>query len=206
MQKRPKSENETDLGQIKKSMEKPGKDLIKNITVAAALVIGVIALRCGAVPGLEQAADVVVSAMNRDLLEDDRLGKLSFVSALFPEAALVFGEQTDTAYFQGSEVIHAWSEDEPYLLVKKDNGSIGAIQAGQVLEVRRESGGTWAVTVGDQREQTVYGNLKSASVLEGDSIDKEAEIGQAAAGGCVSVEMRSNGISIAPSGRQVSGR
>lgn len=198
MKNRPEYGTESELMPLSKCARKHGRNLTKNMTVAAALVISVVTLRCGAFPGLNQATDVVVSALNKDLLDDDRLGKLSFVSAMFPEAALVFGEQTDNSLFREDEILHAWSEAEPYLLVKCDTDFVPARTAGQVTNVRRESGGTWAVTIGDSRECVVYGDLQAVIVSEGEAITSGEALGYAKPEQAVSLEVRSDGVSVDP--------
>ena len=70
---------------------KPGERLLKNLAVAAALVLCAVTLRTGAIPTLNEATDAILTAATDQSLLDDQLGKLSFVSKLFPEAVLVAG-------------------------------------------------------------------------------------------------------------------
>lgn len=68
-----------------------GEELLKNMGVAAALVLCAVAVRSGEWTDA-QWTDTVLTAATGDMLLDDQLGKLTFVSSLFPEATLVFGE------------------------------------------------------------------------------------------------------------------
>ena len=68
--------------------------LLKNLSVAAALVICAVAVRSGSLENADWS-DAVLTAATGDTLLDDQLGKLTFVSSLFPEATLVFGENTE---------------------------------------------------------------------------------------------------------------
>ena len=88
------------------------EELLKNLAVASALVLCTVALRSGAIPAASTMTDAVLAAATGDSLLDDSLGKLSFISAIFPEATLVFGETIQESLavpVSGGSVVHAWS-------------------------------------------------------------------------------------------------
>ena len=66
--------------------------LLPNLAIASALMLCAVALKTGAIPPLTDAVQSVMSAATDDSLLNGDLGKLSFVSSIFPEASLVFGE------------------------------------------------------------------------------------------------------------------
>lgn len=87
---------------------RPGEQLLRNMAVAGALLICAVTLRSGALPSLSPAADAVLTAATDDSLLNDSLGRLSFVSSLFPEATLVFGAMDDALALpvSGGMVVH----------------------------------------------------------------------------------------------------
>ena len=87
-------ETKSQVEWIEPEKKRIGESFYKNIAVASALVLCAVTLRTGAIPPLNDAADAVLTAATDQSLLDEQLGKLSFVSALFPEATLVFGESS----------------------------------------------------------------------------------------------------------------
>jgi len=75
-----------------KTPKKPWQErLLPNLAIVSALML-CLALKTGAIPPLTDAVQSVMSAATDDSLLNGDLGKLSFVSSIFPEASLVFGE------------------------------------------------------------------------------------------------------------------
>lgn len=176
--------------------------LLKNLGLAAALVLCAVTLRTGAIPALDPAADVILTAATDDSLLDEQLGKLSFVSALFPEAVLVFGENTIPTLANPVEieqVTHAWSEQEPYTAWAADGGVVTAAAAGEVTAVYHANGGERIVSVlGEDGYSCLYSNLEYIGVQIGDAVAVGDVIGQLQAGQDLVFEVRRNGISIDP--------
>ncbi|MGN0764604.1 MAG: peptidoglycan DD-metalloendopeptidase family protein [Aristaeellaceae bacterium] len=181
---------------------KPGEELLKNLAVASALVVCALALRSGAVPSLTQPTDAVLAAVSGDTLLDEQLGKLSFVSALFPEATLVFGEQTADALIMpvsGAAVAHAWSEAEPYISWSCASGQVVSSLNGEVSGVYHGNDEERIVQVtADSGLSCLYGNLASAAVAAGDAVQAGDVLGTLLPGAECVMEVRRNGYSVDP--------
>ena len=175
---------------------------VKNLSVAAALVLCAVALRTGAVPALDKTTDAVMTAATDQSLLDEQLGKLSFVSALFPEAVLVFGEsatsQLDLPVSAGT-VIHAWSEAEPYMSWRTNATSVTASSDGEVIGVYHGNGDERLVQIaGYDGLSCLYGNLDEVLVQTGDAVAAGAVIGMLLPGEDFVFEVRREGRSIDP--------
>ena len=68
--------------------------LLKNLSVAAALVICAVAVRSGSLENADWS-DAVLTAATGDTLKHAQVAKLTYVSSLIPEATLVFRETTE---------------------------------------------------------------------------------------------------------------
>lgn len=179
-----------------------GEALIKNMAVSAALVLCAVTLRAGTVPPLDGAADVIMTAATDNSLLDEQLGKLSFVSALFPEAILVFGESgrdTLATPVSGGVVVHAWSDAEPYMSWRTADQKVTAASAGEVIGVYHGNGDERLVQVlGNDGLACLYGNLADVAVQTGDAVTAGTVIGTLLKGEDFVFEVRRNGLSIDP--------
>lgn len=176
--------------------------LLKNMGVAAALVLCAVALRTGSLPALDPAADVVLTAATDNSLLDDQLGKLSFVSALFPEAVLVFGEQSSITLeppVRMEQVTHAWTEQEPYTAWEAGGEAVVASADGEVTGVYHGNGEEKNVWIKGKDGMTcIYGNIKEAAVRTGDAVNTGDLIGHLLPGKDFVFEVQKNGISVDP--------
>lgn len=181
--------------------KRAGEQLLRNMSVASALLICAVALRSGALPELSPAADAVLTAATDDSLLDDQLGRLSFVSSLFPEAALVFGAQDDTLALpvSGGVVVHAWSESEPYMAWQTNSAVVTSASAGEVIGVYHGYGEERLVQVlGEDGLACLYGNLAQVNVMTGDAVAAGDPIGTLLTGADAVFEVRRDGMSIDP--------
>lgn len=183
--------------------KKPGEELMKNMAVASALVLCAIALKGGALPSMTDAADAVIASVSDDTLLDDQLGKLSFVSKLFPEATLVFGQSQPgqlSLPVSGGVVVHAWSEAEPYLSWRTSTSQVCSASGGTVMGVYHGADEERLVQVMNEQGVTcVYGNLREALVETGDSVQAGDQIGELMPGKDCLFELRVDGRSVDPS-------
>lgn len=179
-----------------------GEAMVKNLAVSAALVLCAVTLRTGALPALNDATDVVMTAVTDNSLLDDQLGKLSFVSALFPEAVLVFGESAAAELampVSGGVVVHTWSEAEPYMSWRTNGSQIMAASNGEVIGVYHGNGDELLVQVmGTDGLSCLYGNLSRVSVQTGDAISCGDLLGELMTGEDFVFEVRRNGRSVDP--------
>ncbi|MBQ8555195.1 MAG: M23 family metallopeptidase [Clostridia bacterium] len=178
-----------------------GEALLKNMAVASSLVLCAVALRTGELPVLSEVTDIVMTAVTDDSLLDEDLGKLSFVSSLFPEATLVFGESGGDLSLpvSGGAVVHAWSESEPYMSWRTDSSVVTSASSGEVIGVYHGYGDEHLVQVmGDDGLSCMYGNLAEIAVSTGDWINSGDTIGTLLAGSEFVFEVRRDGMSIDP--------
>ena len=177
-------------------------ELLKNMGLASALVLCAVLLRSGALPALDPAADVVLAAATDHSLLDDQLGKLSFVSALFPEAVLVFGEQSAVSLVPPTDleqVTHAWSEQEPYTAWETGGEVVSAAADGEVVGVYHGNGDEQIVKVTSTDGVTcIYGNLERVNVRTGDAVCAGDMVGSLLPGTDFVFEVQKNGVSIDP--------
>ncbi len=180
---------------------KPGERLLKNLAVASALVLCAMALRTGAVPPLNDATDAILTAATDQSLLDDQLGKLSFVSTLFPEAVLVFGESSTelAAPVSGGMVVHAWSAAEPWLSWRTTASAVTASAGGEVVGVYHGLDDELMVQIeGTDGIRCTYGNLYQVNVQTGDAISAGDVIGTLGPGEDFVMEVYRNGRSVDP--------
>lgn len=178
-----------------------GEQLMRNMAVAAALMICAVTLRSGALPSLTPTADAVLTAATDDSLLDDQLGRLSFVSAMFPEAALVFGGMDNSLALpvSGGAVVHAWSAQEPWMAWQTSNRTVVSAADGEVVGVYHGNGDERLVQVmGVDGVACLYGNLAEASVSAGDAVAEGDPIGTLMTGADAVFEVRRDGVSIDP--------
>ena len=179
-----------------------GDHLMRNLATASALVLCAVALRQGALPGTGSAVDAVMTAVTDNSLLDDTLGRLSFVSSLFPEATLVFGEQhypTLGIPVSGGTVVHAWSESEPYTTWRSSSRTIASSLSGEVIGVYHGEGEELLVQVmAEDGLACLYGNLSKVNVAMGDAVQVGDTLGTVIAGEDCVMELRRDGVSIDP--------
>lgn len=179
-----------------------GEELMKNLGVAAALVLCAVALKSGAIPSARDATDAVLASVSDDTLLDDHLGKLSFVSRMFPEATLVFGESSLkplTVPVSGGMVVHAWSEEEPYTAWRTGHREVYAAGSGVVMGVYHGENEERLVQVrGEDGLSCLYGNLLHAEVQTGDQVEAGKLLGILMEGEDCVFEVRCDGISVDP--------
>lgn len=179
------------------------EELTKNMAVAAALLICVVALRNGALPGSDGLMEAVLTATTGDTLLDDQLGKLTFVSTLFPEATLVFGEaHTDADILMpvtGAEVVHAWSETEPYTAWQAAEKMVYSAIGGEVMGVYHGENEELIVHV--QRDDglaCLSGNMGKVLVSAGEAVEEGALLGYLREDAVCWFEVRQDGWSVDP--------
>lgn len=180
---------------------RPGERLMRNLTIAAALLICAVTLRSGALPELSGAADAVLTAATDDTLLDEQLGRLSFVSSIFPEAALVFGSSDGSLAMpvSGGAVVHAWSQAEPYMSWLTESETVMSAASGEVIGVYHGNGDERLVQVlGEDGMACLYGNLGEVSVRTGDAVSAGDSLGTLMTGAEFVFEVRRDGMSIDP--------
>lgn len=187
---------------IETATKRPADRFLKNLAVASALVLCAATLRTGAIPPLNETSDVVLTVATDQSLLDDQLGKLSFVSSLFPEAVLVFGEVDAelTMPVSGGVLVHAWSEAEPYMSWNTNSRQVNSSADGEVIGVYHGNGDERLIQVmGNNGVSVLYGNLADVNVETGDMVFGGDKLGTLLADKEFYMEVRRDGRSVDPS-------
>ena len=177
-----------------------GEKLARNCAFVGILTLMVVGVRNAQLPSGQTVITAVQEMIDADW--DSSLGKISFVSNLLPESMAVFFESDLQAELTApcfGSVVHAWSETEPYLGYNADNGSVYAVSAGQVMSVAHGLEEERVVRVRHENGlESLYYNLGSVSVREGDEVTAQTCLGTALAGQQALVEVRRAGRAINP--------
>lgn len=148
----------------------------------------------------EGSISAVMSHLDGGFEYDDTLGRLQFVSNFLPESAMVFltssDAQVEIAKPTGGEIVHAWSEAEPWIEYGS-SGTVSVCQAGEVMTVVRNRQDEYTVRVmHDSGCESIYSGLTSVQVSESDAVLMGQMIGTA--GGNAAFEWRRDGLSVQP--------
>jgi len=185
---------------VKPSKKSFAERLTRNVAVAAALLLCAVAVRNAALPQAKDVFTAITDSVTMDL--DESLGKLTFVSNLLPESALVFWNSNETvtvsAPVQG-DIVHAYNEDEPYIALLGLSSDVRVAADGEVMNVAHGDGEERVVRIRHEDGlETLYGNLMECFVSEGDQVYESDIIGETAQKQPVFFEVRRNGRSVDP--------
>lgn len=174
--------------------------LTRNVAVAAALLLCVVAVRNASSPETVDVFQAIQQSMTLDLNES--IGKLTFVSNLLPETALVFWNSSPTisvmAPVQG-DIVHVWHEAEPYIALMGASEDVRAAADGEVMNIAHGDGEERIIRIRhDNGLETMYGNLEESLVSEGDQVYEGDIIGNTIKSQPVLFELRQDGRSIDP--------
>lgn len=177
-----------------------GERLARNLALAGMLVLTVTAVRNAQLP----TGQTVLTSV-QDMIDsnwDESLGKISFVSNLFPETVSVFFATSPQAVLTApcfGTIQHKWTAGEPYLGYDHTDGKVYALSAGQVMSLAHGMDEERIIRVRQEDGlETLYYNLASVHVAEGDQVTAETCLGEALADRQVVVEVRREGRAIDP--------
>ena len=177
-----------------------GEKLARNCAFAGMLTLMVVGVRNAQLPSGRTVLTAVQEMIDANW--DSGLGKISFVSNLLPESMAVFFESDLSAELTApcfGPVVHAWSETEPYLGYGADNGKVYAVSAGQVMSVAHGLEEERIVRLRHEDGlESLYYNLASVNVREGDEVNAQTCLGTTLAGRQALVEVRRAGRAIDP--------
>ena len=137
---------------------------------------------------------------------DDSVGKLSFVNALLPESIqAVWNAETNIEVFSpvNGEIVHAWSRKEPYVLMNSSLRNVRAAEDGEVMSIAHGPDEERIVRIRHENCETLYGNLASTTLQEGDLVYAGDIFGQLMDGRALSFELRVDGRSVDPQGHMM---
>ncbi len=190
-----------DADRVSSHKKRFGEKLARNLALAAMLVLTVAAVHNAELPSGQTLLAAVQEMIDPNW--DESLGKIRFVGNWFPETVAVFFESDPqmelTAPCFGS-VSHAWSDDEPYVGYASSDRNVYAAADGQVMSVAHGMNEERIVRVRhDDGLETLYYNLSSVSVREGDAVTASTCLGQRLPYEEALIEVRRAGRAIDPS-------
>lgn len=178
--------------------------LARNLAVVGVLFALVVAVRSA---GTEQAQSVFGALKETAGMQwDDSVGKLSFVNALLPESIqAVWNAETNIEVFSpvNGEIVHAWSRKEPYVLMNSSLRNVRAAEDGEVMSIAHGPDEERIVRIRHENCETLYGNLASTTLQEGDLVYAGDIFGQLMDGRALSFELRVDGKSVDPQGHMM---
>lgn len=171
--------------------------LTRNAMVGALVLLFVMALSVGS------TGNSLLTAVKQSLDEDwdEQLGKLTFVSAMMPDAMQVFfPSPVDTLVAPCfGTIVHAWSEDEPYVGYGVHEKKVYPAMSGEVIGIGHGDGEERVLKLShDNGLETVYYNLLLTSVAVGDAVTVDSPLGEVLPSSAVLFEVRRDGIAIDP--------
>lgn len=179
-----------------------GEKLARNLALTSMLALTIAAVHNAALPSGQTLLAAVQEMI--DPAWDESLGKIRFVSNWFPETVAVFFESDPQTAFIApcfGGISHAWSEAEPYVGYVSSDQSVYAAAEGQVMSVAHGMNEERIVRVRhDDGLETLYYNLASVSVREGDRVTASTCLGQRLPREDALIEVRRAGRAIDPSG------
>ncbi len=178
-----------------------GERLVRNLALAGMLVITIAAVRNAELPNGKTVLTAIQEMIEGDW--DGQLGKINFVGRFLPETVAVFFESTPDAELTApcfGSLTHGWTEREPYLGYEGDDTRVFAAAAGQVMSVSHGPDEEYILRVRhDDGLESLYFNLASTAVVEGDRVTTATCLGKSLPGGCF-IEVRRAGRAIDPTG------
>ncbi len=179
-----------------------GEKLARNMALAVLLLLTVVSVRNAELPTGETVLTAVQEMIDSDW--DEHLGKIDFVSNMFPETVSVFFDTAPAASLSApcfGLVSHAWTRDEPYIGYKSDDGKVYAAGKGQIMSLAHGPMEERIVRIRhEDGVETLYYGLDHVSVHEGDQVTDKTCIGTVKAGLDAAVEVRRAGVPVDPTG------
>ncbi len=186
----------SDMRYVPPDKPRAGERLSRNCAIVGLALLFLLGVRNAELPSGETIMTAVRDITNADWT--DGLGRITFVSALFPETVSVFFEQPPalSTPCMGQRT-HAWRWDEPYLAYDTD-GAVKAALDGTVTAIGHGDGEERIVRVRHSNGyETVYYNLETTPVSIGDTVSAGDVIG-IPLDNAVFFELKRDGISIDP--------
>ena len=172
--------------------------LLKNLAVSCGLMLVILAVRTAAQPESQSVFSALETGMNAEW--DESIGKLSFVNALLPEEIRQVWSEADTLPVLSpvtGQVVHAWTENEPYLEILADGTDVRAVADGEIMSIAHGMGEERIVRVRHaDGTEALYGNLQQCYHDVGDPVFAGDPFALLMEGKPLAFEFRKNGRSV----------
>ncbi len=173
--------------------------LMRNFAIVGVLVLVLIAMKNTTSPEAQSVFSAIQETSG--MKWDESLGKLSFVNTLLPDEIQEVWNETyaiDAMVPLNGMLIHAWSQQEPYLLLSSGENAVYAAADGEVMSVAHGVNEEKIVRIRHENYETVYGNMENCAVEAGDIVKQGEIIGKLFADHPLAFEMRYEGRNIDP--------
>lgn len=174
--------------------------LLRNFFVVALLTLLLSAIHNEQLP----SGNTVMTAVQEiiDTPWDESLGKISFVSNMFPDVAAVFFSDAPTLDLIApcmGEAINTWTKATPYLSYMNADLKVYAPGNGQIMSIAYGERDEKVIRIRhtDGIESIIYG-LSSLYVQEGNSVTCSTIIGEGRSNTTTILEMRKDGVPFDP--------
>lgn len=179
------------------------EQLGKNLVVVGCLFMVVVAVKNTETPQAQSVFQTLQTSAGMEW--DETVGKLSFVHSLLPQQIQeVWKQEESIAVFTPvkGDVIHAWSREQPYVMIQTKVSDVRAAADGEVMSIAHGLDEERIVRVRhDDSSEAIYGNLSSCHVEVGDRIYAGDVFARILDGEPLAFELRVDGRSIDPSGK-----
>ena len=172
--------------------------LVRNLAVVGGLVLVLIAVRNSTLPQAQSVFGMLQDSAGMQW--DESVGKLTFVNSILPKGIReVWNESPALNVFApvNGEIVHAWSQSEPYLLLEGTISDVRASADGEVMSVAHGMDEELILRLRHQDgTESIYGNLKNCWVEIGASVSAGDIIGTLLDEKPLAFEVRVDGRSV----------
>jgi len=171
--------------------------LVRNLAVVGGLVLVLVAVRNSGAPQAQSVFSALQSSAGMQW--DESVGKLSFVNSILPEEIReVWNETAVQAVFApvSGEIVHAWSHEEPYLLLDGETRDVRASESGEVMSIAHGMEEERIIRIRHENGmESIYGNLEQCYVEVGAMVSAGDIIGSLGKQQPLAFEIRVDGRS-----------
>lgn len=176
---------------------------VRDLMVVGCLFLVVAAVRNVSTPENQSVFSAIQASAGMEW--DESVGKLSFVNAIFPSGIrAVWNENADVAVLSPvlGEVVHAWSQAEPYVMLQTSLRDVRASADGEVMSIAHGMDEEKIVRIRhDDQTETLYGNLEACYAEVGDRVYAGDVFAELLDGMPLAFELRIDGRSVNPEGK-----
>lgn len=177
-----------------------GDRLLRDLAVAGGLMLVVLAMRSAGTPQTQSVFATLQEAASMEW--DESLGRLSFVSDLLPQGVQAVWSEREAVQVLAplvGETVHTWTQAEPYVEVLGAVTDVRAVADGTVMSVAHGLNEERIVRIRhDDGLESVYGNLLTCYLSEGDEVRAGDIFARLADGAPLAFELRRDGRSFDP--------
>lgn len=178
------------------------ESLGRNLVVTGCLFMVVVAVKNTQLPQTQSVFSALQASAGMEW--DESVGKLSFVNSLLPQGIqTVWNAEAATSVFSplNGNVVHAWSREEPYVMIAGKVSDVRAAADGEVMSIAHGLDEERIVRIRhDDESESLYGNLSVCFLQEGDRVYAGDVFAKLQEGKPLAFELRVEGRSVDPEG------